>query len=329
MPSADLEERAPGFSPLKLLASLVAGTLVFVLAALVLRIDPKVAARHAALVPGWALAGLCASAIALLGLQALRWHWVMGPLTGLRYSHALRAQMVGVLLNAILPARGGDLLRVQYLGRRTGRSRATLLGTEIVDRWLDMWGWVPSFLAVSAISSPPLWLIEVMGAFCGIIALWAVVMVLLTRSGRLAGEGRLARAVHRLQAGLAPFRSRRIWLLALLLAPLPWLFETVLVYFTARLFGIELTPIQAYAVLIAANLATVVPSPGAVGTVEAGGTAALAFFGFDHSRSIAFLFVYHFSQLVPGVIAGALVLGIEGERLFGPRSVAVPVPPAE
>ena len=77
----------------------------------------------------------------LMGLQALRWWVVMRPLLTLTYGQAYRALMVGFAFNVILPARGGDLLRVQYLGKRTGVSRAKLLGTEIVDFWSDKWGW--------------------------------------------------------------------------------------------------------------------------------------------------------------------------------------------
>ena len=281
--------------------------------------DPREALHSIARVPVWGVALLCASAFVVLSLQALRWHGVMGPLTGLRYSHALRAQLVGILFNAVLPARGGDLLRVQYLGRRTGKSRATLLGTEIVDRWLDWWGWIPSFLVLAWVSSPPAWLWRALALFGGVLAAWGVAMVLLTRSGWQPRSARFARILESLRTGLTPFRSRRIWLLAFFVAPLPWLWESLVIAFAARLFGIELDLVQSYSVLIAFNLATVVPSPGSVGTVEAGGTAALALFGFDHSRALAFLFVYHFTQLVPGMVGGALVLAVEGERLFGKR----------
>jgi uncharacterized membrane protein YbhN (UPF0104 family) len=64
----------------------------------------------------------------------------------------------------------------------------------------------------------------------------------------------------------------------------------------------------------------IVPSPGAIGTVEVGGTAALIFFGVDQSRALAFMFVYHFTQLLPGIAGGAAVLVAQGERLLGRRA---------
>jgi uncharacterized membrane protein YbhN (UPF0104 family) len=70
-------------------------------------------------------------------------------------------------------------------------------------------------------------------------------------------------------------------------------------------------------VLIGFNVAMVVPSPGAVGSVETGGTAALVFFGVDQSKALAFMFVYHFTQLLPGIATGMGILVAEGEKLFG------------
>jgi uncharacterized membrane protein YbhN (UPF0104 family) len=142
-------------------------------------------------------------------------------------------------------------------------------------------------------------------------------MVVLLRRARPSSTGWLARNVEKLRHGLEPFRAVRTWLLALFVAPLPWLWETVVLMWLARTLGMELTAIQAFAVLIAFNVATIVPSPGSVGTVEAGGTAAMVLFGFDQSKSMAFLFVYHFTQLLPGLIGGGIVLAFEGTRIFG------------
>ena len=52
----------------------------------------------------------------------------------------------------------GDLFRVEYLARRTGRSRATILGTEVVDRWLDWWGWFPCSRSWPGTGGLPRWL---------------------------------------------------------------------------------------------------------------------------------------------------------------------------
>ena len=46
--------------------------------------------------------------------------------------------LVGYLANNILPARLGELVRSHYLGDREGISRASALGTVVVERVVDL-----------------------------------------------------------------------------------------------------------------------------------------------------------------------------------------------
>jgi uncharacterized protein (TIRG00374 family) len=243
----------------------------------------------------------------------------MGPLIGLSYGQAFQALVVGSMFNALIPARVGDLLRVQYLGRRTGKSRATILGTEIVDRWLDWWGWIPLILVIALVHRLPGWVYSAVGIFGGILLGWGIAMVVLARRGYTPREGsRLGAIFVALKHGIAAFGTRRTAILAFVVAPLPWLWEALFLRFIASAFGIDLDLARASCLLIGFNLAMVVPSPGYVGVVEAGGTAALVFFGVDQSRALAFMFVYHFSQLLPGIMTGVTILVAQGEHLFGP-----------
>ena len=312
---------------LRSLAGLLAGVLVAGLAAWYFGVKGSEVVAYVGGVSPWVLLGCAGSAFLMLALQALRWHRVMGPLLGLRYVDAYKAQIVGVLFNALLPARGGDLLRVQYLGRRTGKSRATILGTEIVDRWLDYWGWVPTFLVLAVVSSPPSWLFKALGVFGAVLSALGAAMVLLTRRGwEPRPDSRLGKFLLSLRSGVGAFRDRRMLVTLLLVAPLPWLWEPIAISLAAQGFGLDLSLMQAFSVMIGFNLAMVVPSPGAIGTVEAGGVAALLGFGFDQNKALAFMFVYHFTQLLPGIAGGAAVLVMDGERMFGARPGARAAP---
>jgi uncharacterized membrane protein YbhN (UPF0104 family) len=290
-----------------------------------LGVKPREVFAYTAGVSRWVVVGCVASSFVVLAFQALRWHLVMGPLLGLRYGQAYRAQVVGMMFNALLPARGGDLLRVQYLGRRTGKSRGAILGTEVVDRWLDWWGWFPVLFALALTGTVPGWLWKALGLFALLLGSWATMMVVLSRRGYVPKPGsKLGAAYVSFRTGVASFRSRRMLLLALVVAPLPWLWESFAIQWAGHAFGIDLTLAMAFSVLIGFNVAMVVPSPGAVGSVEAGGTAALMYFGVDQTKAFAFMFVYHFTQLLPGVGTGVGVLVAEGEKLFGAEPLAPP-----
>lgn len=274
-------------------------------------------------VPLWAAAACVASSFVMIALQSLRWHTVMKPLLGLPYGQAYRAQLVGYMFNVLLWGRAGDLLRVQYLGRRTGKSRATILGTEVVDRWLDFWGWIPTMFVLAAVADVPSWVWKAVAIFGGLLVSWAVTMVVLARRGFTPRPGsRLASVYGSFRSGVEAFGTRRTLAIAFGLAPLPWLWEAFFIHTVTPAFGIHVSFTHAFCVLVGFNLAMVVPSPGAIGTEEAGGVKAFAYFGVDPSRALAFMIVYHLAQMIPGIIAGIAILVGEGESLFGKKAKA-------
>src|SRR5262249_14964023 len=261
--------KAPRSTTRAILVPIAVGVLTVSLALVAAKlagIDVGLGLRRIREAPASAMLFALASAFVVLGLQALRWYSVMGPIVGLPYADAFRAQVVGQFLNAVLPARAGDILRVQYLGLRSGKSRATILGTEIVDRWLDWWGWLPTFAVLALVSSPPYWVYRALVLFGGTLCAWGALMVVLTKRGYRPRPGsRLGRLYASVQIGLSTVRSHRLWLIAFFVAPLPWLWEAIAIVVTAHGFGIQLSFVMAFSVIIGFNLAMVVPSPGAVG----------------------------------------------------------------
>jgi uncharacterized membrane protein YbhN (UPF0104 family) len=258
-----------------------------------------------------------AGGLVLMALQALRWWMVMRPLVALSYSQAYRAMMVGFFFNVLLPARGGDLLRVQYLGKRTGISRAKLLGTEIVDFWSDKWGWVAAFPILCLFGSPPAWLFSALLAIGGAVVGVGLLLGLMGSGLWRGGPAWLAN----LRDGFAVNHWKRLLVVETLIAPLPWLWETAVIAVAGHALGLDLTAMQAFAALTAFNVATAVPAPGNAGSFEAGGTLALIAFGIPKETALAFIFLYHLTQVVPGFVGGVLVLVLEGESLFGKKSL--------
>jgi glycosyltransferase 2 family protein len=255
--------------------------------------------------------------LVLMGLQALRWCVVMRPLVKLSYGQAYRAMMVGFTFNVLLPARGGDLLRVQYLGKRTGTSRAKLLGTEIVDFWSDKWGWVAAFPILCLLGTPPAWLFRAL-LLMGALVVGVGLLLALMASGVLR---RGPSWLTNLRDGFAANHWKRLLVVETVIAPLPWLWETFVIMVAGHALGLDLTPMQAFAALTAFNVATTVPSPGNAGSFEAGGTLALIAFGIPKETALAFIFLYHLTQVVPGFMGGVLVLAMEGESLLGKKSL--------
>jgi uncharacterized protein (TIRG00374 family) len=303
---------------LRLLLGVCTGALVASVVFYFGDVKPAKVLAAVAAAPLWAVAACMGSSYVMLALQSARWHAVMKPVLGLTYGQAYRAQLVGYLFNTILWLRGGDLVRVQYLGRRTGKSRATILGTEVVDRWLDLWGWIPTMLVLAAFGDLPPRVWMTVALFGALLVSWATAMVVLARRGWAPRPGsRLAPIYSAFRTGIEAFGTRRTLAIALFVAPLPWLWEATFIRLITPAFGIHVDFTQAFCVLVGFNIATALPSPGGMGTEEAGGVLAFRQFGVDDSKALAFMLAYHLSQMVPGVVTGAVVLASEGEHLFG------------
>jgi uncharacterized protein (TIRG00374 family) len=315
---------------IRALAGLAVGVAILAAAIRWLGIRPSEIAAQLASVPATLVVGCVASSFVVFALQSLRWHLVMRPVLGMRYGEAYRAQVVGTMFNAMLPARGGDLLRVQYLGSRTGKSRATILGTEVVDRWLDWWGWIPLMTVLALTGELPRWIYTVLAVFLALLVALASALLGVAHFGRRSGKNpRSSRTMARLGEiarsfcdGVKHFVSYRSLFIAFFVAPLPWLWESMVIRQAAQSFDVHLTVAQAFSVLIGLNVGMLVPSPGALGAVEAGGTAALVLCGAGHPAAAAFMVVYHLTQLLPGLCTGVAILVAEHRVLLRRRPKA-------
>jgi uncharacterized membrane protein YbhN (UPF0104 family) len=141
-------------------------------------------------------------------------------------------------------------------------------------------------------------------------------LLALMGSGAWRGQ-RTPAFVANLRDGFAVNHWKRLLVVETLIAPLPWLWETFVIALAGHALGLDLTAMQAFAALTAFNVATAVPSPGNAGSFEAGGTLALVACGLPKETALAFIFLYHLTQIVPGFIGGVLVLVMEGEQIFG------------
>jgi hypothetical protein len=266
----------------------------------------------------------------LLALQALRWWWVVRPVLPLRYRDAFAAMLVASAFNVLIPARGGDVLRIQYLGKRTGTSRVTLLGTELLDYWSDKAGWILAFILTCVVSAvgwregPPTWLVRAIGILAllvlgsGALVVIAQLPLLRRLSPRLDPGPRW---LQKLRSGFAAHDRRSLLVVELLLAPLPWLWEVPVVMIAGHALGLSLSPMVAFALITAANLGTVVPVPGGAGSFEAAGAYALASAGVLHHVAFAFVLIYHLSLLLPIMVAGVGLVVLQGRSLL-PRRLA-------
>lgn len=269
--------------------------------------------------PAWIVAAL-ALVFADMILRALRWCILLGRGTGAGLSAVFSALMIGYLANNVLPARGGDLVRVYVFGTRSVMARSRILATVTVERVLDM-AMIVIVVGVLAAASPiPPWMRQggvllASGTTASVAGLAILRIIgnrlvafllrpLSTRAPALAS--RFARMGHEFISGLDAVQQPAIASLFLVYTAGIWALEIAIVLSVARAFGLALSPADAVILMLFSLFSSLIPAlPGQFGLYEFAIVMGLDYAGHSGPAALPYALTLH---LV--LIAGTTVLGL-------------------
>lgn len=238
-----------------------------------------------------------------------------------------RATMIGVMVSATLPGRLGEPARVLVVARRAGDTRNTIslvAGTVLAQTLLNMAAMIilASVLVASVtVFRDAAWAIALATAL-PVIAVGLILAGprLLRRAARkttaLGAAASFVRAeAERIRGGLRVFRRPRDAFHASGAQLVAWLLQLLACDALLSAFGIA-TPGRlgaAAAVLVATNVAAVLPiTPGNVGVFQAACVAALAAYGVDAPRALAYGIALQLLEVATAVVLGLPALLAEG-----------------
>jgi uncharacterized protein (TIRG00374 family) len=256
-------------------------------------------------------------------LRALRWRVLFSPEHRPSMRAVTSAMLVGYLFNSILPARAGEAIRVVVLRQLAGTPRFEALGTVIAERAMDVLTLlVLLFAAAPAVPSTE-WLprVVVLGGALFVVTTGVFVALavygkrparLLLRPLRLLpgmSPHRTDLAAANLVRGLSAFRQPAIALPAFTLTAASWLLIAFASWICMRGFDLRLGFSAAVLVVVAINLAMILPSgPAGVGVFEAAVLTALHPFDVERAQALSYALVLHGLNVVPFLVAGYFVL---------------------
>ncbi len=235
------------------------------------------------------------------------------------FPQVFSAFSVGLLANAVLPGRIGELARVAVLARRMPRGQGItgrLLGTVFAHRLFDV---VPALLLtafVLATARIPRWAVTSIEIVAVIgVALFLLAILVAGRELRPLPEGALAvrRLLAMAQRGLHVMREPKAAVLAALLQTLGWSVQLMAVWVMMKAFGIGAPLSAAAVVLLLMNVATIFPLwPGNIGLLQAVVALPLVSYGVAYPTGLAFGLGLQVLEMSVGVGVGLLVLTREG-----------------
>jgi glycosyltransferase 2 family protein len=254
-----------------------------------------------------------------------------------RRADAYRLTLVGYMGNNVLPARGGEVLRIAILGSRTTAKRRTILGSIIAERILDAAVLAALFAVLTwvGVAHAPVgqWpaTVAAAGLVLGGIALAGYLA--LRRRGHFARFNEKVRPVTR---ALKVFAHAEGLLLASLSA-LIWCCEGTTLLLVGRALGLELHFLDTTLIIVLASLLAAIPAaPGYAGTFDAGLVLGLDAVGVEGGTAVGFVLLARFVMFVPVTLAGLAVLlhsyrdfrlGQRGSEVLGERGRRAPEHP--
>jgi glycosyltransferase 2 family protein len=268
----------------------------------------------------WILAAVGLNLLSVVA-RALAWRTVVKE--ALRehspsFGRIFSAFGIGLLANAVLPARTGELARVAVLTRRLPRGRgytATLLGTVFTHRLFDV---IPAMVLVVYVlltAKIPHWALTSIAIAAAIGGILIVVALITSRLRKPVVDelSRLRRLLAMARVGLDVLRSPAAAAVAVFFQCLGWVLQLLAVWAAMRAFDIDAPLHAAGLVLVLMNIATIFPLwPGNIGLLQAAVALPLVSYGVAYTTGFAFGLGLQIVEMSVGVGVGLAFLMREG-----------------
>ncbi len=260
--------------------------------------------------PGWLMLAAAVNFV-VLGFQAARWLALVRPFSSAAsLAQAFKAMVVGYTVSTVVPARAGELARIEWLGRYTGLARMSIVGSVLLDQLVNAAGLLAGVALLPLLLPVPLWM-RPGGWFALALFIVGAMLVFALRpvqqvprdarpTGGLPFKG-ISSFLTKVRTGLVATRDPRALGASLGASLVAWGLEINVTTLSMRAFGLHLPLTASILVLIAVNLALAFPfaPPGNIGTLELGATLALLEFGVPKEQALAFALCYHLLQVLP------------------------------
>ncbi|MDG2129429.1 MAG: lysylphosphatidylglycerol synthase transmembrane domain-containing protein [Fuerstiella sp.] len=269
-------------------------------------------------------------------LKAMRWSWLLKPVTSLTTRRLFPPLLIGFAANNILPAHLGEFVRVFVVRKQHQVPFSTVFSTVVLERIFDV-------VAILGLFSVGLMFTSdlpddyrrnalFLAAGCVFVVICVAIYLIWTDwflrlTERVIGwvpfipEALTGKILDMLRAGahgLAALRSGRAVFLIMLNSIAQWLLNGLLAYTALRAFHVPVTPSAGLIITGVIAIGVTIPSsPGYFGVIQYCFAISMAAQGLDIDPSLVLgaSLYYHISMYIPVTVLGVHYLHSVGMRV--------------
>lgn len=262
-------------------------------------------------------------------IRALRWFHLMEPIKKIGLSSLFSSTVIGFAANCILPARLGEFIRANYIGRMEKISKSSSLATIVTERLFDVFTVLLILLFVLMSTDFPtgwestgkalrtggfLFLIIFVLSILLLIGLKEKTETFLNITERLLFF--LPRNIRRkvlailkdFSGGLVLVKGPTQLLAVILYSLTLWCLTVFQIYILGLSMGMSLPFLAPFFILVLLCFSVTIPSaPGYVGTFHLACQYGLIFYGFSREKALSMAILLHAAGFIPTVLLGLIV----------------------
>ncbi|WP_020528952.1 lysylphosphatidylglycerol synthase transmembrane domain-containing protein [Flexithrix dorotheae] len=296
---------------------------IFVIFLILLKIEVKVTIEELSKLNVFYFIFLSGIYLMTFFLRAFRWKLMLNN-SNVNYSLCLEGIVIGFAGNNVIPARGGELLRMEFFSKKTGINRVTTISSVFGEKILDgvsliLFMLLGIYLAKENLLEV-LWLrklfISINIIFSSFIGLIFISKIFRARIGlffkthrskylRLVGNG-----FQKITEGLDFFEINFNTFLIMQIGLIIWLLEGSMFMIGLYFLGVEVDFFPVGLIILSiVNFGLLVPSsPGFIGVFQAMTILGLSMFGVSNESALSLGVLIHAAQYIPITIWGIIIL---------------------
>lgn len=212
-----------------------------------------------------------------LTLRSWRWRVILAPVRRMPLGAVMYGLLVGYAANYVLPARLGELVRADFLGRRYGVSRLAVIGTIVVERLFDVIVFIGFILAGlwalhlrdDSRITPVLRAVELVSVACIVLAALLLILLQLRHRALPGPLAFLDKQIKALAQGLHLITGAAEVALLTAATAVVWTADSVATWLLTRSLGVTLSFSQLLLVMGMSCLAALIPAaPANIGALQ-------------------------------------------------------------